>query len=54
MGTIDLPLNKNIAAMATTAATDKSLKLVGTVSDPCGKIISVYLKRDVAYDSTVK
>ena len=54
MGTIDLPLNKNIPAMATTAATDKSLKLVGTVSDPCGKIISVYLKRDVAYDSTVK
>lgn len=54
MGTIDLPLNKNIPAMAVAAANDKSLKLVGSVEDPCGKMISVYMKKNVVNDSNLK
>jgi hypothetical protein len=45
MGTVDLPWGKGIPSATITAAQDKTLGLVGTVSDPSGKLISVYLKK---------
>jgi hypothetical protein len=54
MGTIELPLNKDIPAMASAAAKDNSLGLVGTVTDPAGKKICVYLRKDTAHDSEAR
>jgi hypothetical protein len=45
MGTVDLPWGKGIPSAAVTAAKDKTLELVGTISDPNSKVISVYLKK---------
>jgi hypothetical protein len=45
MGTVDLPWGKGIPSATLTASQDKTLELVGSVSDPNGKLMFVYLKK---------
>lgn len=45
MGTVDLPWGKGIPSTEETAAKDKTLELVGTISDPNAKLVLFYSKR---------
>jgi hypothetical protein len=48
MGTIQLPMTKLIPSMNAVAAKNPSLRLVGSVTDPKGKLVSVYIRKDSA------
>ena len=54
MGTVDLPWGKGIPSAMETAAKDKTLELVGSVSDPNGRFMLVYLRRGMITDHRVR
>jgi hypothetical protein len=51
IGTIDLPLNKSIDAMASAVSRDPAFHRVGQILDPNGKRICVYLKNEGTSES---